>query len=120
MSPIQVLLIVCAFSAAFLAVHALGCWWALIKVRHPDAFAGAPSEDPLLRQWEAVVSVAARELPGRLGAMGPGTLRDQVRLELGRAGEPSDIADTALFLLRDAPYITGQIIAVDGGRSIGW
>lgn len=42
------------------------------------------------------------------------------RIPLGRAGEPSDIADTALFLLRDAPYITGQIIAVDGGRSIGW
>jgi hypothetical protein len=25
-----------------------------------------------------------------------------------------------LFLVRDAPYITGQIIAVDGGRSVGW
>lgn len=39
---------------------------------------------------------------------------------LKRAGEPQDIAATVLFLLRDAPYITGQIIAVDGGRSIGW
>jgi pteridine reductase len=27
---------------------------------------------------------------------------------------------TALFLARDATYITGQIIAVDGGRSVGW
>jgi pteridine reductase len=34
------------------------------------------------------------------------------------AGSPQDIARTALFLIRDAPYITGQIIAVDGGRSI--
>jgi NAD(P)-dependent dehydrogenase (short-subunit alcohol dehydrogenase family) len=25
-----------------------------------------------------------------------------------------------LYLLRDATYVTGQIIAVDGGRSIGW
>jgi pteridine reductase len=33
-------------------------------------------------------------------------------------GSPQDIARTALFLVRDAPYITGQIIAVDGGRSI--
>jgi len=37
---------------------------------------------------------------------------------LKRGGDPSDIARTALFLARDAPYITGQIIAVDGGRSI--
>jgi len=37
---------------------------------------------------------------------------------LKRIGSPQDIARTALFLAADAPYITGQIIAVDGGRSI--
>jgi pteridine reductase len=37
---------------------------------------------------------------------------------LKRHGGPEDIARTALFLAKDAPYITGQIIAVDGGRSI--
>jgi pteridine reductase len=37
---------------------------------------------------------------------------------LKRHGDPSDIARTALFLIADAPYVTGQIIAVDGGRSI--
>jgi len=37
---------------------------------------------------------------------------------LQRVGEPDDIAKTVLFLLQDAPYITGQIIAVDGGKSI--
>lgn len=37
---------------------------------------------------------------------------------LQRVGEPDDIAKTVLFLLHDAPYITGQIIAVDGGKSI--
>jgi pteridine reductase len=37
---------------------------------------------------------------------------------LKHVGSPQDIARTALFLIRDAPYITGQIIAVDGGRSI--
>ncbi|WP_374475274.1 pteridine reductase [Zoogloea sp.] len=36
---------------------------------------------------------------------------------LGRTGAPSDIARTVAFLFLDAPYITGQIIAVDGGRS---
>ncbi len=39
---------------------------------------------------------------------------------LKRAGEPEDIARTVLFLVRDAPYVTGEIIAVDGGRSVGW
>ena len=37
---------------------------------------------------------------------------------LNRAGDPEDIAKTVQFLIADAPYITGQIIAVDGGRSI--
>lgn len=37
---------------------------------------------------------------------------------LKREGEPDDIAKTVQFLIADAPYITGQIIAVDGGRSI--
>ena len=31
-----------------------------------------------------------------------------------------DIARTALFFAADAPYVTGQILAVDGGRSVGW
>lgn len=40
------------------------------------------------------------------------------RTALGRAGAPADIARTLMFLVRDAPYITGQIIAVDGGRTL--
>lgn len=40
------------------------------------------------------------------------------RTVLKRCGEPADIARTVLFLLGDAPYVTGQILAVDGGRSI--
>ena len=36
---------------------------------------------------------------------------------LGRVGSPSDIARTVRFLLFDAPYVTGQILSVDGGRS---
>jgi pteridine reductase len=37
---------------------------------------------------------------------------------LKRVGDPDDIARTVHFLVFDAPYITGQIIPVDGGRSI--
>jgi len=35
---------------------------------------------------------------------------------LKRMGTPDDVARTVLFLLRDAPYITGEILRVDGGR----
>ena len=41
---------------------------------------------------------------------------DQIPLK--RSGEPNDIAQTVLFLIAHADYITGQIIAVDGGRGI--
>jgi len=37
---------------------------------------------------------------------------------LRRVGEPDDIAKAVRFLVEDAPYVTGQIIAVDGGRSV--
>ena len=40
------------------------------------------------------------------------------RTLLKRMGEPDDIARTVEFLVADAPYVTGQIIAVDGGRSL--
>ncbi|RVU40755.1 pteridine reductase [Rheinheimera riviphila] len=40
------------------------------------------------------------------------------QIPLGHLGQPTDIAQTVLFLAT-SPYITGQILAVDGGRSLG-
>ena len=40
------------------------------------------------------------------------------RTALKRKGSVKDITDTVLFLVRDASYITGQIINVDGGRTV--
>ncbi len=37
---------------------------------------------------------------------------------LKRVGAPADIAGAVKFLMLDAPYVTGQILAVDGGREI--
>jgi pteridine reductase len=50
------------------------------------------------------------------------TVKDAIlrQVPLARAGEPEDIAGCVLYLMRDATYVTGQIIAVDGGRSVGW
>lgn len=39
---------------------------------------------------------------------------------LKRSGSPEDIVRTALFFAKDATFVTGQILAVDGGRSVGW
>ncbi len=40
------------------------------------------------------------------------------QIPLAREGSADDIARTVLFFIKDAPYITGQILAVDGGRSL--
>jgi pteridine reductase len=40
-------------------------------------------------------------------------------IALQRMGSAIDIASTIYFLAEQAPYVTGQIIAVDGGRSLG-
>lgn len=40
------------------------------------------------------------------------------RVALGRLGQPEDIAGAVVYLALDAPYVTGQILAVDGGRSL--
>tara|TARA_B100001146_G_scaffold43090_1_gene36748 strand:+ start:361 stop:1104 length:744 start_codon:yes stop_codon:yes gene_type:complete len=42
------------------------------------------------------------------------------QIPLKKIGNSEDIANCVLFLIEDAPYITGEIIAVDGGRSMGW
>lgn len=40
------------------------------------------------------------------------------RTALKRQGTPEDVAGAVLWLLRDAPYVTGEIVRVDGGRSL--
>ncbi|OWY39050.1 pteridine reductase [Xenophilus sp. AP218F] len=42
----------------------------------------------------------------------------EATIPLARTGVPEDIARAVAFLLLDATYVTGQILAVDGGRSV--
>ena len=87
-----------------------------------------------------MVRSAALEFAGdgsRVNGIAPGVIRSAQTLDpvnslgeeglaafaetvpLGRVGNPEDIADVAVFLLSDkARYLTGQVIAVDGGTTI--
>ncbi len=80
-----------------------------------------------------LTKVLARELGPkvRVNAIAPGAIlwpdndKDELSKQriisnviLKRHGDPSDIAKTVLFLVRDAGYITGQVITVDGGRTL--
>jgi len=49
-------------------------------------------------------------------------MKEQIlrQVPLGKPGEPIDVANAVLFLVRDATYSTGQIITIDGGRSMDW
>jgi pteridine reductase len=65
----------------------------------------------------------------RVNAISPGTVAfpesfDEAaraavlqRIPMGREGSVEDIARVVVFLAREAPYLTGQVITVDGGRS---
>ncbi|MBM4219696.1 MAG: pteridine reductase [Gammaproteobacteria bacterium] len=76
----------------------------------------------------------ARELgPAiRVNAVAPGSvlwpeqgvddaLRERIvaRTALKRTGTPEDVARAALFFAKDAPFVTGEVLAVDGGRLAG-
>ena len=66
----------------------------------------------------------------RVNGVAPGTVRfpdswsEEQRLEviakipLGRIGETDDVAKAVLFLTTGSSFVTGQILAVDGGRSV--
>jgi len=68
----------------------------------------------------------------RVNAIAPGAIlwpegmgdniKDMItsRTALGHAGNPADIASAVRFLIRDAGYITGQILTIDGGRSLNF
>ena len=49
---------------------------------------------------------------------GPQTEKIIGATPLKKPGRPEDIAEMVLFLATSAEYITGQVFAVDGGKSI--
>lgn len=41
------------------------------------------------------------------------------RTALKRGGSPDDVARAAIFFATEAPFVTGEVLAIDGGRSLG-
>jgi pteridine reductase len=77
----------------------------------------------------------ARELAPevRVNALAPGAIlwpehgldaerkqKIEAQTPLARHGSPDDIARAVLFFVLEAPFVTGQVLAIDGGRSVGW
>jgi pteridine reductase len=103
-----------------------------------DIYAERPlAEHPLYCMAKAALAAMTRSLaldlgpeirvngiaPGAVLWPGDGKAYDDqqamlVRTPLQRAGSPDDVASAVLWLLRDAPFVTGQIIRVDGGRTL--
>jgi pteridine reductase len=83
----------------------------LAKELGPDIRVNGISPGPIL--WpEGAAEVTPQETAAREKII--------ERTILKRMGEPADIARTALFFAAHAPFITGQVLAVDGGRSVAW
>jgi len=68
----------------------------------------------------AVVPGFVAKEPGALAALDPAATERALRLvPLGRRGQPDEIAAVIAFLLsREAGYLTGQLLHVDGGLSL--
>ena len=91
---------------------------------------------PLYSMAKAALGMMTKALAAELGpeirvnGVAPGAILWPENLEnadkekiisrtfLKRRGSPDDIAKAILYLIRDAGYMTGQILAIDGGRSL--
>jgi pteridine reductase len=77
----------------------------------------------LALEWAPDIRVNA-VAPGAVLLPDASTPEEAARLQstipAGRLGTPEDVAETVVFLAGGPKYVTGQVIAVDGGRSLSW
>jgi pteridine reductase len=110
-----------------------GCIVNIVDIHAERGLPGFPAYSIAKAGLAAMTRVLAKEMGPevRVNGVAPGAiiwpehgLSDQIkeeilqRVALKRSGEADDIAKAVLFLIRDADYMTGQILTVDGGRTL--
>ena len=110
-----------------------GCIVNLVDIHAERGLKGYPVYSIAKAGLVAMTKVLAKELGPdiRVNAIAPGaiiwpeTLESEQqqqeilqRVVLKRQGQPEDIAKAVRFLIQDADYMTGQILTVDGGRTL--
>ncbi|MDP1774374.1 MAG: pteridine reductase [Methylobacter sp.] len=110
-----------------------GCIVNIIDIHAERGLSGYPVYSISKAGLAAMTKVLAKELGPtvRVNGVAPGAIlwpdndlsesaKQEIlqRVALKRNGEPDDIAKAVLFLIKDADYITGQILTVDGGRTL--
>ncbi len=110
-----------------------GCIVNIIDIHAERGLKGYPVYSIAKAGLAAMTKVLAKELGSeiRVNAVSPGAVlwpeaemseqqKSEIiqRVALKKTGSPSDIAKAVKFLVNDSPYITGQIITVDGGRTL--
>lgn len=109
-----------------------GCIINIVDIHAERGLKGYPVYSIAKAGLAAMTRILAKEMaPIRVNGVAPGailwpehSLSEQEkqsiieRVALKRSGEALDIAKAVLFFVKDAAYVTGQIVSVDGGRSL--
>jgi pteridine reductase len=110
-----------------------GCIVNIVDIHAERGLAGYPVYSIAKAGLVAMTKILAKELAPsiRVNGVAPGAIlwpdkdfsaqekQDILqRVALRRSGTPADIAKAAWFLIKDANYMTGQILTVDGGRTL--
>ncbi len=134
-------LIGCNLKAPFFLAKALsgtlaknkGCIVNIADIHAERGLKGYPIYSIAKAGLVAMTKILAKELgPSiRVNAVAPGAIlwpekelceqeKHEIlqRVALRRNGDPSDIAKAVWFLIKDAEYMTGQVITIDGGRTL--
>jgi pteridine reductase len=110
-----------------------GCIINIVDIHAERGLMGYPVYSIAKAGLVAMTKILAKELgPNvRVNGIAPGAIlwpdnnlseqeRHEIlqRVALKRRGEPADVAKAVWFLINDAEYMTGQILTVDGGRTL--
>ena len=99
----------------------LGTFTIVVAPAWRTCMTGYPGYNPILFELNSPTLFDPATLIGRSVRTSAARIRDKYldRIPLGRWAEPAEIAPVFVFLASDAAsYVTGQVLAADGGMTI--